>query len=397
MSADPEAARKIYDRVLLVLTEDWFVLSHFRAMIRALGGIAREVIVVTRDTGRIDEITELGARVIPFDVRRKGMNPVLETLGGARLSAILRQEKPDVIHLVGMKPIITGALALDMAPSLLPRVVVHMIGIGHVAISQSWPIRRVIRPTVLAYIARLLRRYPSWLFVEQTDDLAFLTDGGARPGPRVTVLGGAGVDTDHFAALPAPTGPVPVAGYVGRMIRSKGVDTLVEACAILGRRGIAVRADLYGACDAGNPESLTEDYLRRLTAEPAAQVRWHGPLRDVREAWRTSDVFVLAARSREGMPRAMLEAAACGRPLVVTDVPGPRSFVRDGVEGFVLPIENPERLADALARLAGDPELRRRMGAAARARVLDGFTETAVCDGVVKGYRELALLLAQRT
>ena len=115
--------------------------------------------------------------------------------------------------------------------------------------------------------------------------------------------------------------------------------------------------------------------------------------RTCREVWRHADIFVLPARSREGMPRALLEAAACARPLVVTDVPGCRHFVRDGVEGFIVPPEDAEALANALERLARDPELRLRMGEAARLRLLHGFTEAHVKQSLRATY---ASMLAQR-
>ena len=117
--------------------------------------------------------------------------------------------------------------------------------------------------------------------------------------------------------------------------------------------------------------------------------RWPGHVTDVREVWRHADIFVLPARSREGMPRAMLEAAACGRPLIVTDVPGCRHFVRDGQEGFVIPPEDADALADALALLAQDPGLRERMGLAARQRLLQGFTESQVKDALRASYRAM--------
>ena len=119
------------------------------------------------------------------------------------------------------------------------------------------------------------------------------------------------------------------------------------------------------------------------------EARWLGHVADVQEVWRHADIFVLPARSREGMPRALLEAAACARPLVVTDVPGCRHFVRDGVEGFIVPPEDAEALADALERLARDPELRLRMGEAARLRLLHGFTEAHVKQSLRAAYASM--------
>ncbi len=118
-------------------------------------------------------------------------------------------------------------------------------------------------------------------------------------------------------------------------------------------------------------------------------VHWFGRVDDVRDVWRRADIFVLPARRREGMPRVLLEAAACARPLVVTDVPGCRHFVRDGVEGFVVPPEDAEALANALELLARDPDMRVRMGEAARLRLLQGYTEAQVRTCLLASYTSL--------
>lgn len=381
-------------RVLVWITEDWFVLSHFRPLLRALVAGGADVCVATRDAGRRGEIEALGVRVAHFPVDRANLDPLRETVTAARLARLIRQERPDILHLIGMKPMVVGGLAMKLAAGCDPGLVLHVIGTGHVAVSQSFTVRRIVRPAALGVIAHLLSRPRSWVFTEQEDDLAFLAGGGARPGPRFTILGGAGVDPDHFAPLPPPDGAVATVGYVGRMIRVKGVDTLVAAFGLLGERGVPVRGDLYGACDAGNPDALREDDLRALSADPASKITWHGPIRDVREAWARADIFVLATRGGEGMPRAMLEAAACARPLIVTNVPGCRTFVRDGVEGLVVPPGDAVALAGAIERLARDPELRRRMGGAARQRVLGGYTERHVADAILAGYRGLAAIRA---
>jgi glycosyltransferase involved in cell wall biosynthesis len=147
---------------------------------------------------------------------------------------------------------------------------------------------------------------------------------------------------------------------------------------------------LAGPIDQGNPNALAKATLDQWSAEPG--IRWIGPEADVRTVWRDADIAVLASRGGEGLPRALLEAASCGRPIVTTDVPGCREFIRDGEEGFVVPPDDPNALADALQKLAQDGDLRRRMGKAARARVLSGYTERQVADTVVELYSNCANL-----
>jgi glycosyltransferase involved in cell wall biosynthesis len=147
---------------------------------------------------------------------------------------------------------------------------------------------------------------------------------------------------------------------------------------------VPIRLELYGDADSDNAEAVALAELSAWCTQ--CDARWFGHVADVREVWRHADVFVLPARSREGMPRALLEAAASARALVVTDVPGCRHFVRDGVEGFVVPPEDPDALAAALERLAHDAGLRRRMGEAARLRLLQGFTEAHVKQSLRAAY-----------
>jgi glycosyltransferase involved in cell wall biosynthesis len=160
------------------------------------------------------------------------------------------------------------------------------------------------------------------------------------------------------------------------MLKSKGLQVLVEAHRRLRASGVAIDLALHGDADAGSRDAIPKEMLSRWSAE--AGITWHGRTSDVVGAWRDADIAVVPALGGDGMPRAMLEAAACGRPLIVSDVPGCREFVRPGVEGLVVPPGNPTALADALGGLAGDRELRLRAGAAARRRVVESYSEDAV-------------------
>ncbi|MGD9829662.1 MAG: glycosyltransferase family 4 protein [Hyphomicrobiaceae bacterium] len=374
----------IADKALVFVTVDWFALSHFQPILKLLRALCRDVVVVTRVTDRRADLERLGVRVVDLDYRRDGMNPIREIATIRRITRILRDERPDIVHLIAMKPVALAGYACRMAG--VKRLVVHMTGLGHLAISRSLIVRPV-RGLVFSHLRRLTARPDTWLIVENPEDLAVLTAAGIRPGHRVSILPGAGVDPDVYTPAPAPAGDPPTVAYAGRMIHSKGVTDLVAAHDLLADRGIALDVRLYGRLDDGNPEAISAAEIEAWTRRP--HLTWLGHVDDVREIWRTAGICVLPAREREGMPRALLEAAACGRPLVVTNVPGCRHFVRDDIEGLIVPPADPPRLADALARLAGDPVLRQRMGMAARERIIEGFTETHVVEAVAEIYRRL--------
>jgi glycosyltransferase involved in cell wall biosynthesis len=374
-----------FGKVLVLVTEDWFALSHFKPLIRRLRRLAREVVIVARSSGRMGEIETLGARTIDLDYNRSSMNPLREAATVRSLRRVFASERPDVVHLVAMKPIVLGGLASLLAP--VPHVVVHMTGLGFLAISDTAK-ARVARRVALGIIARVVTRRSSLLLVENPEDLAFLEAGGVRHDGRIAMLGGAGIDPGEFAPADRGHVAVPVAAFVGRMIKSKGVEVLMQAARIAEAEGVALAVDLYGEYDQGNPETLVPADVEAW--QNGSTRRYRGFTRDVAAVWRTSDIFVLPALSREGMPRALLESAAAERPLVVTDVPGCRHFVRDGVEGFIVPPGDARALADALSRLARDQDLRTRLGRAARAKVLAGYTEAAVEQAVEVAYRAMA-------
>jgi len=384
MKLGGEPFSELCRKVVLLVTEDWFALSHFRPLIAVLKEVAHTVVVVTRSSGRMEEIEALGARVIDFDYRRSSSNPAREAMSAWALARILEAEDPDVVHLVAMKPVVLGGLALKLVPAR--HAVVHMTGLGLLGFGTGH-LLRLYRAGALRLMASMLRKPTSCLLVENPDDLALLRAGGVDPAGRFAILGGAGVDPQAFPALPQPANEVPIAAFVGRMIRPKGIDVLIEAHERLRQRGVSLELELCGAADEDNTEALSADQLKAWCAQHDA--RWLGHVADIRDVWRHADIFVLPARTREGMPRALLEAAASARPLVVTDVPGCRHFVRDGVEGLVVPPENADALADALERLARDPELRLRMGEAARLRLLHGFTEAQVKQSLREAYASL--------
>ena len=260
-------------KIALLITEDWFALSHFRPLISLLTEIAKSVVVITRSSGRLHEIEALGARTEAFDFRRGSNSQALAAQVTFRLARLIKHERPDVVHLIAMKPIVLGGLALSLAS--VPHVVIHITGQGLAGIATD-PLLRLYRFAMLRVLASLVKKPNARLLVENPDDLAMVRKIAPNLGARFAILGGAGVDPDAFPALPPPQHAVPVAAHVGRMIRSKGIDLLMQAYERLLADGVRLRLDLYGSSDADNPEAVPPQEILAWGQRTGAH--WHGPV-----------------------------------------------------------------------------------------------------------------------
>ncbi len=369
-------------KIAFVVTEDWFFASHFLPMARAVAEMGHEAIVVARVRKHREAIEATSARVVPLEAERRSLNPMAAGYAAGQLAAILERERVDLVHCIALRGILVGGTAAALAR--IPRRVYALTGLGYLG-ARGGLVGRGARFALRTLIRGLETRRTHYLF-ENPDDPRLI---GLDPGDaaRVTLLGGAGVDPDAFPAAPLPAQPPLKVAIVARMLWSKGIDVAVEAVRRARAGGAAVELDLFGAPDPSNPKAIPEATLRDWSAQPG--IAWHGPTRDVAGVWRDRHVCCLPSRGGEGLPRTLIEGAASGRALLTTDVPGCRTLVRDGTEGLLAPPGDAEALAQALARLARDPALVARLGAAARERVLGGFTERHVMEAVKRAYAGL--------
>lgn len=369
MVRGPEAGR---GRLLFLITEDWYFWSHRVALARAARDAGWEVHVAARVTAHGERIAAEGFRLHPLRLDRSGRDPLAELAAIAEIRRVYKAVRPDVVHQVALKPVLYGTIAARLAG--VPAVVNAMAGMGSLFAARKGRLR-LIRPLVLAAFRLLLDRRNQRLVVQNEGDAALFRDRGIVRPERLVLIPGSGVDTGLFSPCPEPPAPPVVATVVGRILWDKGMAETVEAARLLKARGAPVTVRLVGAPDPHNPTTVPPETVAGWAAE--GLVRWEGPSTDIPAVWADSHVAVLASYS-EGLPRSLLEAAARARPLVATDIPGCRGLVEDGVTGLTVPVRDAVALADAIERLAADPALRARLGAAARARVAAEFSDAVI-------------------
>lgn len=375
-------------RLLFVVTEDWFFVSHFLGLAQAAAKAGYEIGVVTR-LGRHQAILEAqGFCVFGLSGNRGSL-----AIGGVlrEMAAIRRaiaEFNPDILHLIAMRAIALGGLLA--LPNRRLHVVIAPTGLGFLFAYKSRlaKLARSLLKRVVESYAFFGRAH--FVFENREDPVRF---GLAADSPNVTLLGGAGVDAHLFPALIPPSGlPVRFA-IMSRMLKSKGISAAIAAFEMARQENIAIELHLYGECDPGNPLSHMPDELHGWTHLPG--VFCHGHVENVPEIWRDHHVAVLLSL-REGMPRALAEAAACARPIIASDVTGCREIVLDGISGVLVPPDDVGAASVAMLRLANDPALRARMGEAGRAHFETRFTLETVSKTVLGVYARLGDEVSKR-
>lgn len=367
-------------RLLYVVTEDWYFLSHRLPMARAARDAGFEVHVATNVTNGAEAIAREGFILhrVPFARGRLSPGSVLRTVRVLR--RVHRDVQPSVVHHVALQAAVLGALAAKghRAPC------VHaMTGLGFMFTATGTKARLTQR-FVLAILRRLFNRPRDVVLVQNPDDRAMFETLGIAP-ERIVLIPGSGVDTDRLKPTPEPPGAVTV-GFVGRLLEDKGIRTLIEAHQSLRASGADVHLLIAGTPDPANPASVSEAEAKQWSGLPG--VTWLGQVTDIPGFWAQAHIAVLPSR-REGLPLSLLEAAACGRPIVATDVPGCREIVVPEETGLLVPVDDASALANAIRTLAESPGLRRHYGGNARLRVVERFSAAEIGHAIVALYRKL--------
>ncbi len=370
-------------KIMFLITEDWAFLSHRRVLGDACRDIGWQVVVAAHVTDKAEVIAQAGFTLEPLPLERRGTHPWREARTVLAIMAALRRHRPDILHCVALKPVLYGNLAALLTGQR--RVVSALAGMGYAFTGTTGRIK-LLRAGLSAGLRLLLRRPGNEVILQNDDDRALVVEQGIAAAGQITLIRGSGVDLAAFPALPPPPdGPV-IFAVVARMLADKGIVEAVEAARALRRDGVPHRLWLVGTPDPHNPSTLDERQLRAWQEEGVAE--WLGHRSDIAEIWRQAHVAVLPSY-REGMPKALLEAAASARPIITTDVVGCREVIKDGVEGLLVPARQSAGLAAAMRRLAEDPALRLAMGQAARTRAERRFGQQAVVAQHLALYRRL--------
>ena len=369
-------------RLLFVIDEDRDFCSHRLDLGRAARDAGFEVLVATHVQHHAKQIEDEGFTLFPIRLRRGVQSPLRDLSALMELIHLYRAQKPDIVHHVALKQVLFGAIAARVAQ--VPVMVNAVTGLGYMF--QSGSARRTLLRSVIAPVLRwALTRPGSAVIFQNKDDFEDLVRTGLVNRSQAVVIRGAGVNVSQFRPSPEPDG-LPVVILAARLLRDKGVGEFVTAARLLKRNGIQAKCVLVGMVDNDNPSSFTEAEVRSWVNEGV--VEWWGHRDDMADVFASSHIVVLPSYA-EGLPKVLLEAAACARPLIATRVRGCQEIVRDGDNGLLVPLKEPHALAEAVMTLVQSKALRGRMGARGREIAVNEFRVELIADETIAVYDRL--------
>jgi glycosyltransferase involved in cell wall biosynthesis len=372
-------------KAVLFANTDWYLYNFRRALAMALRQAGYDVLLISPPGPYGDKLRALGLRWEPLPMERRSLNPLREMALLWHLVRLLRRERPMLVHGFTIKCAVYGSLAARLAG--VSARVNAVAGMGYVFTSSQMK-ARLLRPVVRGLLRLALGGKDARLILQNADDVELFRQAGLVDPTHIRLIRGSGVDCEQFAGISRTVsgdGRMRVL-LASRLLWDKGVAEYVAAIRQLQTEGRAIHALLAGAPDPGNPAAVPESTIRGWVDE--GLVTWLGHVDDIASLLGSVDVMVLPSY-REGLPRTLVEAAACGLPLITTDVPGCREVVSDGVDGLLVPMGDSEALAQAIRRLQDNPEFARALGDAARIKARAQFDERIVIERTMEVYAEL--------
>ncbi len=378
-------------KLLYLVSEDWYFVSHRLPLAVAAKQAGYDVAVATRVAHHGEMIKDAGLRLIPISLKRSSLNPVHELRTLSELAALFASEAPDLVHNVAVKPVIYGARAARKAG--VKGVVNALMGLGWVFSSDSVK-ARALRPFIAGALRQALSAPDTRTIVQNADDAALLAERELAPRDSIRLIRGSGVDPAKYATA-EPRPGIPLVVLPARLLVAKGVGEFMRAAALLQVEGITARFALIGEPDTDNPAAIAREEIERFVA--AGYVEHWGWRNDIPEVLSAASLVCLPTFYGEGVPKALIEAAASARAIVATDVPGCREIVRPGENGWLVPPRDVTALATALRQAIAQPGLCAEYGARGRRMVEREFSLDAVIGDTLSVYGELVAKPAART
>lgn len=370
--------------LLIVVNDPGFFVSHRLPIAIEAKQQGFEVGAATPEGDAVATIESAGITHYPIRMTRSGVNPFDELRSVLSIAQVIRRTRPDIVHLVTIKPVLYGGIVARMLR--VPALVSAVSGLGTAFTDGGGPVAFLRKWLALTLYRLALKHGNQRVIVQNQSDRAVLTEYAGLVPEKTLLLRGSGVDLEKFAFRPEPRGPV-VALFAARLLASKGIREFVDAARRLGERGSTIEFCIAGLPDPGNPSSVTQEEFESW--DDAENIRTLGHRTDMENVLAEASIVALPSYYGEGLPKVLIEAAACGRAVITTDFPGCRDAIEPGRSGLLVAPRSSDELADAIESLAGDPETRRAMGRAGRALAEKEYDIRHIVERHIDAYHAL--------
>lgn len=370
-------------KILFVVNTLEFFLSHRFPLAVAAKQAGYEVHIAAAENDKLVELNKYDFRyhILPF--ARSGQNPVYEINTIIKLFKLFVEIKPDLVHLITIKPVLYGGLVARLTN--VKAVVSAVSGLGTVFTADDCFAAKIRRKIVTILYGFSFRHKNMAVIFQNVDDRNKLLSSGVLNLLQARIIRGSGVNLDNYRYLPEPDGK-PIVVMAARLLKDKGVLEFVEAARLLKNRGVDIDMRLIGSPDPGNPTSVSLQEIDDWKRDSCVNLL--GYREDIAEQYLSANIVCLPSY-REGLPKSLVEAAACGRAVVTTDVPGCRDAIIANVTGVLIPVKDANALANAIQELLDNPHKRLMMGAQGRKLAEEHFSIDTIVEQHMNIYKDV--------
>lgn len=370
-------------KVLFIESEDFRAVNHRLALIKHLQEQNNKIYVACNVSTYLRDIIKNNIIPLNLNIDTATINPFTQTVLIVKLYKLFQWLKPEIIHVFGIKNLLSSSMALFFSGYRYP-MVISVTGLGHAFLSSG--IKGFFLRSIITMVMKFfVKKRSIKIIVQNEDDHSFFIEKGLICKDQIFLVKGSGVDLEAFKSSMPSNSPIVKIVAISRMLREKGIYELVEACEILNAQRLSFKLDLVGSNAYGNPSSIPIDTLKQWNNKD--YIDWHGdkPYTEIPRWLDKADIVCLPSY-REGLPKTLLEAAASGKPLVATNVPGCREIVKSGYNGYLAKIKDASSLAHFLSVLIGNKDLRLKMGQNSRNLVEQEFSNEKITNCIMTIY-----------
>ena len=367
-------------KILYLVSEDWYFLSHRLKLALSAKKQGYQIHLLCRNTGNFKEIEKYGINCYNINWNRRVSSPLTIIKNVRCIRSIIFEVKPNIVHFISLLPILLGMISIFFNRKI--KIIVTITGLGTIFIKKSL-VMNIIRFFIQIFMIISFKRKNISIIVQNKDDQLFCNKKLLCSKNKIFLIRGSGVNIFHHVFVKEPNHPPVVLAFVGRLLEDKGLKILIDAFELALKNNSNLKLLIAGSIDQYNPTAITKVYLNKTVCNK--KIEWLKEIKDVREVWKKAHIAVLPSR-REGLPMSLMEAAANGRAIISTDVPGCREIAINQVNAILVPTDNVIELSKAIIYLSLNHAIRKKYGFKSREIVESDMSEDKVIHNTLSIY-----------